>query len=116
MIRVFGRVKQESRRLADVQHENINQAVVIDIAERNASSTSEWRFVDGGAFRNVAERAVLLIVKELHRLAIFQSACGRVHLRIDMTVCNEEVEPTRIIEVDKTSAPFYVGVAWLPRF
>src|SRR5260221_5696640 len=116
MIRVFGGVKQESRRLADVQHQNINQAVVIDIGERRASSTSEWRFVDGGAFRNVAERAVSLIIKELHRLAIFQSARGSVHLRIDMTVCNEQVEPTRIIEVDKAGTPFYVGVAWLPRF
>src|ERR1700756_303534 len=53
------------------------------------------------------------ISKQLHRLAVFQAAGCRIHLGIHVAVDHKKIQPTVVGEINKSRAPFYVGIAGL---
>src|SRR6266699_1991099 len=77
---------------------------------------AEARMLTEGVLRqpvhrgNVLLRAIVQVSEQLHRLPVLLTTRNCVHLRVHVTVCDEEIEPASVTEVDKSGSPLYVGI------
>src|SRR5205085_10728500 len=101
--------------LPDIQSHNIDVAVIIDVAKRGPSARSQRHLRQSRRHRQVFEHAITKTTEHLHRLTIFHSALDDIHLRINMAICDEEIEPTVIIEIGKACAPLHERITRLTR-
>src|ERR1700722_13056333 len=105
MIRGSGPVEKQSGRLTNVQHQDVNLAVVVKVTECGFAPRAGRYFVESGERGHVFEGAVAIVAIQKHRLLVPRGAFYVVHLRIDVAVHFKNIEPAVIDEVDKASAP-----------
>src|SRR6267154_2274707 len=113
VIGVRGAIDQQCRRLAHIEDGYVHAAVIIDISESGAPATGKRDLHQPGRGGNVLERAIAQVAEQLHRLTVLHATRNCVHLRVHVTVCDEEIEPAGVTEVDKSGSPLYVGVGRL---
>src|SRR2546430_2673747 len=66
-----------------------------------------------GGRGDILECAVPRVAEQLHWLAVFRPAGDCVHLRIHVSVRDENVQPAVVVKVYKSSSPLHVGITGL---
>src|SRR6266850_8206597 len=105
MVRVVRIQSKKIWRLVDIIDNDIDIAVVIEVAEGTATTglRSGCRLTQN--FCDIFEFSVLQIA--VNHLALFVGGLRLelVHLGIDVTVGQEEVQPAAVIQVDEATTP-----------
>src|SRR5215472_6494262 len=116
MVGILCAVDKQGWRFPNIENHNVHVAVIIDVAKSSAASTGQLNLRQPRGRGDVFERAITQVPEQLRRLAISWTAGDRIHLRIDVPIGDEEIQPPIVVEIDKTGSPFHVEIAWLCRF
>src|SRR5580658_1147151 len=79
MVRIVRLIDEQRGRPICVEHDKVQLAVVVDVANRRTSARMEWWSVEPGIVRDLLERPVSQIAKELNRFGKPGLAGKRVH-------------------------------------
>src|SRR5713226_2123742 len=113
MVGIPRAIDQQCGRFTHIKDGNVYVAVIIDIAKGSAPATRQRNLRQPRACGDVLKRTVAQVAEQLHRLAVLQTTGNRVHLRVHMSICNEDIQPAGITEVNKAGSPFYVRITGL---
>ena len=96
---------EEVRKVVDIVHRDIQVPVIVEVEDDRAAACLRGRDGRPQRLADVLEPAVAEIA--VHDLALLVSGFGRelLHLRIDMTVGEEQVQPAVVVEVQEGSPP-----------
>src|SRR5437899_457676 len=113
MVGVPSAIDQQRRRFSHIEDGRVYVAIIIDIPEGSTSATCQRNLRQPRGRRDVLKRSVAQVAEQLHRLAVLQATGNRVHLRIHVPICNEDIQPAVVAEVCKSRSPLYVRIAGL---
>src|ERR1700680_190996 len=113
MVRRLCPIDQQQRRFSDIKHEDVHLTIVIHITESCATARRQWQVGQARNRRDILKSAISIISKQEEGLAIRCAALDKVHLRIDVPVGYEDVEPSVIVHIKERSTPSHEGVAGL---
>ena len=97
-------VAQQGRRTIQVVDDDVDVAVVVEIADGAAASEIRRRHGRPRARRHVDEAAVAGVAIEQVRLPVGEVQLAPVQLRIHVTVGDEDVLPAVVVEVEEVHA------------
>src|SRR5438128_1636744 len=113
MTRARSTIDEQSRGLANIQDQDVNFPIVVYIPKSRAPPGFQGKLVEAGEHRHVLERPVAMVAEQQYRLAIRHTAFHQVHLRIDMAVRNEEIEPSVVVHVEQLCSPTHERITRL---
>src|SRR5216684_6642654 len=119
MVGGLSAVEQQSRRLSDVENQNVHFPVIINVSERGPATGLWGQLVEPRQRGDVFKRTVAIVAVEHNRLLVSDTAFYVVHLRIDVAVDLKNIKPAFIREIDEPCAPSHqrrggLGDAGLP--
>jgi hypothetical protein len=98
-------IAEEHRRPVDGAYDDIDLAVVEEIAKGRAATRNHIREAGPGHGRNVFEFAIFEIVEQQRPLRIAGAPVMIARVWIDMAVDLEDIQPSIVVVVDKSGAP-----------
>src|ERR1700687_3255379 len=104
---------QERRLFSNVEQEHIDIAGVVNVAKGGAAARVQRKGRKTGIFAYFIEGPVAIVAMKQDRLTVAWAGVERIHLRIDMAIGHEEVEPGVIVHVKESGAPAHVRIAGL---
>src|SRR5208337_3504510 len=107
MVGVARFVEKQGRRSGGIEDNDVEIAVVVDVAKGGAAARLEGAIVEPGAIRNFLESPVSQVAEQLYRLAILDFVFERIHQGGKVAVGNEDVRPAIVVEIAEANAPLY---------
>src|SRR2546428_699690 len=108
MVRVSSFIVQDHRCAVNIFDHNVNSPIVVEITKSSAAA----RLRDGNCradeIADIPKCAVVLVQEYELPLAVLGSHLERIHLRINVTVDDEQVRPAVVIQVNAARAPTQV--------
>src|SRR5437660_4095839 len=108
MVRVSSIIVQDHRCAVNIFEDNVNSPIVVEITKSSAAA----RLRDGNCradeIADISKCAVVLVQEYELALAVLGSHLERIHLRINVTVDDEQVRPAVVIQVNAARAPTQV--------
>src|SRR6185295_4363159 len=99
VVAVVKPVEQQARRLAHVQHEGVDGAVAVDVAEGRTPTGGQRQGAEPGRPTALRERAVAAVQVQEKRLPVVIALVRKVDLRHYVPARDQEVEPAVVVEV-----------------
>ena len=100
-------IAQNHRAAVDIADDDIHIAVIEEIAHSKSARDATLFECRPSLVAGIAERAVLLVQVKQFGLAIASARGQRIHLRIDMAVDCNQIEPAVVVEIDKCGPPLH---------
>ena len=97
-------VAEQHRRAVVGRHQQVDVAVAIEVAAREAAADPRLREPAAGRGGDVAKRAVALIQEQVRRLRVADVAADVAHGLVDVAVGDDEIERAVEIEVGEDAA------------
>src|SRR5271157_1045947 len=101
----FGVAAQELRAVVDGVNDDVNVAVVVEIAEGRAARRSRLGDARPRLQGNVGETAVVQILVQQFALGVSGFTFDLLDFGIDVAVADQNVGPAVVLHVEKTAAP-----------
>src|SRR5262249_47514176 len=96
---------QELRNIVGAVHQNIQQAVIIEITDGAPASCNLFQHPGPGVGRYVRKPSISEILVHNLALTVARLDLGLGNFRINMTVGHEDVGPSIVVEVQKAHTP-----------
>src|SRR5581483_512640 len=114
MVRILTPVQQQAWSFTDIDQDHVHVAVVINIAESGATPRCQGQGCQ--CLGDILKCSIPQVTKKLKRLTIMGPARNRIYLGINMAIGDEDVQPSVVVHIEKSSAPSHHRIGRLGQF
>ncbi len=100
MVGILSVVEKQGRRRSHIEYDHIHVAVIVDVAEGDAAARVHGAIVEADGAGDFVEAAIAFVVIKQERLTILHVSGHGVHVGIDVTAGDEQIEQAGIVKID----------------